>query len=502
MARSIWAEEGWFAMRRFGERWRSISALDQFLIVLSVVYIAKQVLFVFAFAPFTGHDEVAHYGYVRTVATEGRLPVLPELETWQAAVARGEQPAFDELPSELYPYCRYALRWNCQPDEARWLANPPRMESFNGILYPTGYQYVANHPPLYYLLMTPVYRLTEGATPETQHYWLRLAAIPFGLATVWLSARLARTLFPGDAFLGLTVPTFVAFQPQISYEAAMVNNDILAIALATWVLYLVVRGIRDRFPVATCVWLGVALGLAVVAKSTSLTLAPVIALAIIGVVGWRNVGTWVLSGALVVVPAAVIAAPWYLFLFRTYGNVDALDQLEKLQYWNYGGNAHPGWGDLLLNANFVSMRFRETWGEFGWRLLPLEEEVLWVIALPILASVGGLLAYLRFSGRTIVGENDPVMRPEGWQRLTLAVLAATCLFAYLAVVGFGLRFELTQARYFFPAMTAAAVLLLLGLRTLIPGQYRRYAQGVFFAAMVALNVVIFSQYVLPFFVRG
>ena len=85
MARSIWAEEGWFAMRRFGERWRSISALDQFLIVLSVVYIAKQVLFVFAFAPFTGHDEVAHYGYVRTVATEGRLPVLPELETWQAA---------------------------------------------------------------------------------------------------------------------------------------------------------------------------------------------------------------------------------------------------------------------------------------------------------------------------------------------------------------------------------------------------------------------------------
>jgi 4-amino-4-deoxy-L-arabinose transferase-like glycosyltransferase len=489
-------------MRRFGDRWRGISALDQFLIVLSVVYVAKQVLFVFAFAPFTGHDEVAHYGYVRTVATEGRLPVLPDLESWQATVAAGEQPTFDGLPAELYPYCRYALRWNCQPDEARWLNNPPRMESFNGVLYPTGYQYVANHPPLYYVLMSPVYRLSEAATPKTQHYWLRLAAIPFGLLTVGLSARLARVLFPGDAFLGLTVPTFVAFQPQLSYEAAMVNNDIVAIALATWVLLLVVRGIRDRFPAALCVWLGVALGLAVLAKSTSLTLAPVIALAIIGVVGWRKVRAWVLSGALVVVPAAVVAAPWYLFLFRTYGNFDALDQLEQLQYWNYGGRGLPGWSDLLLNANFVSMRFRETWGEFGWRLLPLGEELLWAIALPVLAGMGGLLAYARFRGRTIVGEDDPVMRPERWQRLALAVLAATCLIAYLAVVGFGLRFELTQARYYFPAMTAAAVLLLLGLRTLIPAPHRRYAQGVFFAGMVTLNVVIFTQYVLPFFVQG
>lgn len=489
-------------MRRLGERWRGVSALDQFLIVLGVVYLAKQVLFVFAFAPFTGHDEVAHYGYVRTVATEGRLPVLPDLATWQAAVAAGETPAFDGLPAELYQYCRYALRWNCQPDEARWLANPPRMESFNGILYPTGYQYVANHPPLYYLLMTPVYWASDGATPETQHYWLRLAAIPFGLLMVWLASRLVRVLFPGDGFLGVTVPVFVAFQPQLSYEAAMVNNDMLAIALATWVLYLVVRGIRDRFPAALCVWLGVALGLAVLAKSTSLALAPVIALAIIGVVGWRQVRTWVRLGSLVVAPAAVLVAPWYLFLYRTYGNFDALDQLEQLQYWNYGGRDHPGWGDLLVNAHFVTMRFRETWGEFGWRLLPLGEELLWVIALTVLAGAGGLLAYARFSGRVIVGEDDPVMRPERWQRLALGVLAATCLVAYLAVVGFGLRFELTQARYFFPAMTAAAVLLLLGLRTLVPAPYRRYAQGVFVAGMVALNVVIFSQYVLPFFVRG
>ena len=486
-------------MQRLWNRRRGVSAHDRFLIVLLLLYVAKQVIFVFAFAPFTGHDEVAHYGYLRTVATEGRIPVLPDLPTWQAAVAAGERPPVDGLPSELYPYCRYALKWNCLPDEERWLNDPPRMESLDGVLYPTGYQYVANHPPLYYLLMTPVYWLSAAATPLTQHYLLRLAAIGFGLLTVIFASLLARTLFPGDAFLAVTVPTFIAFQPQLSYEAAMVNNDILAIALTAGLLYLTVRGIRDQFPPPTCVWLGVVLGLAVLAKSTSLTAAPVIALAIIAATGWRRARAWVMKGALVAAPAAVIVAPWYLFLLQTYGNLDALDQLEQLQYWNYAGRDAPGFVELLVNVNFVAMRFRETWGEFGWRLIPLGKELLWAIALPILAGCGGLLAYARFRGRRIEGEDDPVLRPERWQRIGLMTLLATCGVAYLAVVQFGLRFELTQARYYFPAMTAAALLLLLGLRTLIPRPYHRYAQGLFVAGMVVLNIVIFAQYVLPFF---
>ena len=165
------------------------------------------------------------------------------------------------------------------------------------------------------------------------------------------------------------------------------------------------------------------------------------------------------------------------------------------------GREKPGFLDLLINADFVVMRFRETWGEFGWRLIPLGQEVLWAVAMPGLIGLGGLLAYLRFAGRRIEGEDDPVLRPKRWQWWVLATLAATWVVAYLAVVQFGMRFELTQARYYFPAMTAAAILVLLGVRTLVPRAYHRYAQGLFVAGMVALNVVIYVQYVLPFFVR-
>ena len=60
------------------------------------LYVAKQIFSVVAFPPFTGHDEVAHFSYIRTVATEGRVPVLTE----------------DPLPAKLAAYRQYSLDWS------------------------------------------------------------------------------------------------------------------------------------------------------------------------------------------------------------------------------------------------------------------------------------------------------------------------------------------------------------------------------------------------------
>lgn len=474
------------------------SPITWFIGSLLALYLFKQLLFVVAFQPFTGHDEVAHFSYIQLLATEGRVPVLPDVDAWRAEARSSGGTRFDQLPTELYPYCRYAIvGWHCEPKDWDWARTPPRMVTYLGQLYPTGYQYTANHPPLYYALMVPVYWAAQNWSLVAQQYALRLAAIPFGLVTVLLAYRMTRELFPDDAFLQVTVPAFVAFQPQISYEAAMINNDIAAVALFSWVLYLILRGIRTRFPVRICLWLGIALGLAVLAKSTSLTAAPVIAAAIILSVGWKNITDWLVRGLAVVAPAGIVVLPWYLFMYRTYGNLDALSQIQDVQFWNRSaGDFLP----LLLDRDFVIMRFRETWGEFGWRLMPLRPSLLWAIAIPIMISLIGLLWYLVRSGRRrheASAAGIPAARAP-W--LSLAVLALTCIIAYLAVVQFGTIFQLTQARYFFPVVNAAALLTLLGLRTIIPLRLHQHAQGVVFAALVVLNVVIFVQYVFPQFV--
>jgi hypothetical protein len=468
----------YFSQRtRVGSGVSSATITRRFVLALSIAYLAKQLITVIVFPAFTGHDEVAHYAYLRTVAEEGRLPILLE----------------DRLPVELYPYCRYVLQWWCEPWNPRWLNDPP-VRMTNGEL--EGMQYAANHPPLYYVLMTPVYWLSAGGSPEFQQYLLRIAVIPFGLIVVLLAYRTTTALFPRDAFLAFTVPTFVAFQPQVSYEAAMVNNDIVAIALYSAILFVLVSHFRDGYSGRTSIVLGVLLGLALLTKGTSLTAAPVIGLSLVVSVGLRNAGDIMRRGLVIAGSAVAVAWPWYFFLWRTYGNLSGLPQIAELQQWN---RPLGGFFELLLSREFVIMRFHETWGYFGWRLIPLPAWLLWAIAIPLLFAVGGLVQYAVTArpGRSSF-EDDAVMQPESWQRWCLLILAATFGIAYLAVVQFGTQFELTQARYFFPAINAAAILIMLGARTLIPPKWHSVSRSIVLLSMITLNAVIYSQFVIPF----
>lgn len=470
---------------------------SRFVAVLLVVYALKQCFSVAAFYPFSGHDELAHFSYVRTLVSDGRIPELPELSEWRAGLDGGEPPPTDQIPAELYAFCRYTLDWYCEPESARWSANPPRIVTVPGLGYfPSGYQYVANHPPLYYAIMSPIYALSAPFSAVGQHYLLRLAAIPFGLITVYAAYRATRTLFPGDAFLTVTVPALVAFQPQISYEAAMVNNDIVAIALTSLIIWGLIVGARDRFPVRLSLIVGLLLGLDLLAKGTAVAIAPVIAVAVVLALGWRNPRGIIERGAAIAIPAAIVAVPWYVYLYRTYGDFSGLGRVEALQYWN---SPMGSFLDLLIDPQFVLGRFRETWGEFGWRLIHLRPLLLWIIGFVTAAAIVGLIAYaVAVLRKQPLWRGEPFIQPERWQVKALVTLALACVIAYLAVVEFGTSFALAQARYYFPVVNAAALLCMLGLRTLVPARLRPAGQGVVVAGLIALHVVIFTAYVLPF----
>jgi 4-amino-4-deoxy-L-arabinose transferase-like glycosyltransferase len=484
-----------------GERGRAPAsrwpAASRFILVLLVFYALKQTFSVAAFYPFSGHDELAHFSYVRTIVTEGRLPELPDLATWRAGLTRGEPPATDEIPANLYSYCRFTLDWFCSPDSPRWRDEPPRVVTVPGFgYYPSGYLYVANHPPLYYLLMAPLYAVSMSLAPVDQHYLLRVAAIPFGLLTVYAAYRMARALFPGDAFLTVTVPAFVALQPQVSYEAAMVNNDIAAIALMSLLLWGIVVGIRDRFPLRLSLALGTLLGLGLLAKGTTITVVPVLAVALVISLGWREWRGLVGRALAIAMPAIVLAAPWYIFLYRTYGDFSGLRRVSELQYWN---SPMGSFFELLLDPSFAGDRFKESWGEFGWRLIHLNMNLLWAIAIPLLAGFLGLVIFaIREWRGTAIWWGDVADRLSVWQWQALGILLFAFVVSYLAVVQFGTSFALSQARYFFPVVNAAALLLMTGLRTIVPARARPAGQGIVVTGLIALNLVIMTSYVLPF----
>lgn len=492
-----------------------------FLWLLLILFIAKSVVTSFAFPAFSGHDEVAHYAYLRILAEEGRVPIIPELEHWNELYEEfGSDAEWDRMPEELYVYAHQGgnvLTYTT----ADWYGgenSPVWTISYDGKFYPSGWVYTGNHPPLFYTLMVPVYHLVKNLDVDQQLYMFRLATIPFGIITIVLAYLTVRTLFPRDKFLAMTVPAFVAFQPQISYESVMLNNDILAIMLTSVVVWLLVLGLRKRFPWWICMAIGLALGFAVLAKTTAAVVALLVFIAMlfgIGVLRWRE---WVPKGALAAAISGIIVFPWYLYMMVQYGDPSALNYVENLQYWNYSGGSNPTIWQMLSSKFFHWDRIKETWGAFGWRRIQLDMDgdqtllrvIFWITLFAVVGLAMYAIRFLREQRQMIREEEDGALpmlvrahRDETlaimpWQVTGILTMGVACVVGYYAVLQFGTSFALTQARYYFVMIVPAATLFMLGIRSWFPRRWLPFVGAFVFLGLVVMNVIIYSSYVIPF----
>jgi 4-amino-4-deoxy-L-arabinose transferase-like glycosyltransferase len=433
-------------------------------IVLALIAIAcvKQIVLAVAYPPFEGHDEVAHLSYLQTIAEDGRLPTFS-----------------DTLPAALGDYSRFTLDW-------------PAL-------------YTANHPPLYYIVSLPAYELAADDY-LAQLYAVRLVSIPFFLLTIWLSYLLARMLFPDDTFIVLGAPAIVAFQPQLSFEGAIINNDMLAIMFGTLLLYLCLRAIRDGLSLRLALALGIVCGLGLLTKATLLGLLPIVA----GVAVWcRWPRPWEsvrerdwlrktsLRALAIVGPTIALALPWYIYLRRTYGDFTAFEATQKLQGdWNHPAGSFT---DLLFSSSFHEERVHEMWGYFGWRLIPLGSGSLALIyVVMLLAGIGMLVAVYRWLQQGRARGWPAFDSVRGRQAAGVVTLSAATVLMYGAMVYFGTMFLLTQARYFFPILPAAIVLATAGLRSLVPGGWQRPATVGVVAGAALFQMLILTKLVLPY----
>jgi 4-amino-4-deoxy-L-arabinose transferase-like glycosyltransferase len=428
------------------------------VVCIMAVAAVKQVVHALLYPPFQGHDEVAHIGYMRVLVRLRQLPTFS-----------------DRLPDSLSEYARYTLDW-------------PAL-------------YTANHPPLYYVLAAPAFVLA-GESELRQLYFVRLAAIPFFLAVIWLSYRIAATLIPDDAFLALTVPAVIAMQPQLAFEGAIVNNDIASVFFGALILHLCIQAIRVGLTLRRALTLGIACGLGLLTKATLTALLPVVAVVLIWCVWPRPTrrfrdrqwwGEAIVRSTAVGGPAILLPLPWYLFLRHTYGDFTAFEATRELQRdWNRPSGS---FGELLTSSAFHAERFKETWGYYGWKLLPLSSGELQAVDLAMGLAVAGLcLGGARFAWRWWCQSSAVDTR----QVAGVATLIAACLTMYGAMVYFGTMFQLTQARYVFPVLPAAAVLAMLGLRALVPAWARAPAAALVIAAASVFQVLLLTRLVLPY----
>lgn len=379
-------------------------------------------------------DEPAHYNYVRELASTGRLPVIRPGD-WDADL-------LERLKAARFPD--------------------------DGAI--AGIRYEGHQPPLYYLLATPVYRLTSGLGLDGQVLALKGLSILFGAVVVVGAYWAGREAFPPRPAVALLAAATVAFIPMHTAISAAINNDSLANALAALTCVALLAGLRRGFDDKAAVILGALLGAILLTKLTAYLWVPLSLAAVAlserrraagGHPSWRGM---LRRPALALGAAGAVSAWWFYRNMLVYGRADPLGAIRHDQVVN----GQPQWQRLDVEAGdyLVRVLFRSFWGQFGWMGIVLEDRLyLLYLALTLAGLLGLALGAVKYlctgSGSTAeAGDDGPAV--EAWHRPAVGSLAAATLLAVAQVALYNLRFIQPQGRYLFPTLVPIALLLALG----------------------------------------
>lgn len=468
------------------------------LLLILAVFVLLGIVYAVTTPVFEASDELWHYPMVRHLAQGNPLPV----QVFDPAQAGPWKQEASQPP--LYYYVGAALTfWIDTMDMPLVRRLNPHVD--NGIVTADGNNNLVVHDPA----QSP----WQGTLLAVRI--IRVASVLMGAVTVYLTYRLARAVAPGRPEIALGAAAINAFTPMFLFISGAVNNDNLAIMLASLALVLMVRIVRrhrengnSRSRLGQWLLLGVVIGLAALTKEGALGLIPM-ALGTAAIATWQEMGRAPVSGVdveqvegagalmrlatrtavsfvVMLIPVLVIAGWWYYRNVVLYGDwlgwnafVAVLGQRPQpatlAQLWD------ERWGFL---ASY--------WGLFGGVNVPMPDWIYTVFNSLLVIAVPGFVFY---AWRTLTRWRRSRAAPEGarLRRLpgTLDALfyfvatnfaLAVCLLFSAAVIYGLINWATTtwssQGRLAFTAISALSTLLALGLFGWLPRRTASLASGV------------------------
>ncbi len=426
------------------------------LLALALVcHVAFATAYAWTTPVFEGPDENSHYEYAQHVANAGKLPLAHKLAT-----ARG-LPQSEGAVLAHHPPLYYAL-----------LASGLVLTGTDDTVFAPMLNEPFGHPasPARHL------RFLHGGGEPGVLGGLRLLSVLLGALSILCVHRLGRACCPQQPRVADLAALLVACLPMWSFLHGVLNSDVLATALSCAVLAaLVPAATAERFSPRRGFVLGLLLGLALLAKLTTLFLVPLAAVVLVSAARHR---TNVPAAAVTFGTMLGVAGWWFVRNAVLYGDPLALAVHDAAFQPIPPEFRWPFFRDTFLHDVFTSVL-----GRFGWFSLPPPPALVWIGAGTTVAAIAGLARAQRER------DGSHALRP-------LWLLVLTCALVFAGTAQFNWKAPQPQGRLLFPAIGPAAVLLAAGLvRVSAAWRWRRWLLPL----LPATALVVFFAWFRPAF---
>jgi len=421
---------------------RCLLVITSLYVVLAVV---RSLLTPIGEAP----DEPAHFAYVQYVITQRALPPPQPPQ-------RGHFFENDHAVS-LYEWYQPPLYYGMVALPValvQWLhPNPQQFPPINR-------QFARGATRLF---IAPANRALEIVLTPVVWRVARFVSIALGVLTLLTTYRLARVSAPDDRTLALAATGFMAFIPQFTFITGCISNDNLAdlLSAASLLAFAQLVAANDVRALALIVagWL---VALAMLTKLTTLFLLPLGLLALLlrrpaRAAFAREASLFVVAS--LSLPGLTLLAPAVRAQMAFV--VTSLQVQSDHLSVKYVLDLFP-----LTNASL--------WGRFGWMNVP---SPAWMV------NAFDLIALVGLCGSVVMG-----FRGSRPLRRQVLLLWGACLLVLIAFVRFNLAVRQPQGRLLFPALSAFAVLVALGVLR-AAGRYRMLVAFGLVCCTLALNLV-------------
>lgn len=314
--------------------------------------------------------------------------------------------------------------------------------------------------------------------PGTLVVAARLVNVIFATLTVWISFKIAARLF-GRRIYRLLFVVLVAFLPQFVFLSGYINNDMMAIFSTSLIVLAWVSGIKDRWPVKSCVILGIGMGLCALSYYNAygfLLLSVVLFFASNLLLEKRSFREKEFRKSVYIVAGLflAIAAWWFIrnyiiydgdiLGFRTtehYQELYAIDKLKPSMVETIQRQGIP-LGEMLVQRGWLLFTYLSMVGCFGAMDIWLPVWVYAVYTVIFAVGIAGcIMALVRFAR-----SGNPDGKRRKWLLGTCMVLAIVIPVVLSAYYSYTSDYQ-PQGRYILSCLIPLMLFMTVGIKTIL-----------------------------------